>query len=96
MQNKGLAKLRITVDSGGCSGYSYDFALDDKEIEEDDVIFEKNAAKVVVDKESLRHLSGAVIDWKEEMIRRTFVVNENPNADSGCSCGSSFSSKVDA
>lgn len=96
VKDKANAKLRIIVDSGGCSGYTYDFSLDDKAPGEEDVIFEKDSAKVIVDKESLRHLSGAVIDWKEEMIRRSFVVSENPNAATGCSCGSSFASKVDS
>ncbi len=57
-------------------------------------IFEVESAKVVIDQDSLKHVAGATLDWKEEMIRSSFVISNNPNAEQNCSCGTSFSSKV--
>jgi iron-sulfur cluster assembly accessory protein len=53
-------------------------------------VFEKGGAHVVVDKTSLEHIRGATIDYEQEMIRSSFVVIGNPNADSSCGCGVSF------
>lgn len=80
--------LRVAVEGGGCSGFQYDIRLDDPA--EDDVIFEKDGMKVLVDSVSLPFLSNAVIDFSEELIGARFVV-ENPNASSSCGCGISFS-----
>ena len=55
------------------------------------MIFEKDNAKVVIDKLSIPYLEGAVIDYKESMIRSAFLVQDNPKAELSCSCGSSFS-----
>jgi iron-sulfur cluster assembly accessory protein len=95
VKNKEHAKLRITVSFGGCSGFEYSFSLDDNpQIEEDDCLFVKDSAIVVVDKESLKHLNGATVDYKEELIRSSFVISDNPNSEQNCSCGTSFSSKA--
>ena len=77
--------FRISVKGGGCSGFKYDFSFDNK-IESEDIIF----GKAVIDKTSLDIISGSTIDFKEEMIGESFVIN-NPKASSSCGCGLSFS-----
>eukprot|EP00041_Stephanoeca_diplocostata_P035838 m.1278961 g.1278961 ORF g.1278961 m.1278961 type:complete len:197 (-) comp24766_c1_seq6:4417-5007(-) len=86
--------LRVAVDSGGCSGYSYSFDLvDETEIEEDDRVFRKDGAVLVVDDISMDFLKGATVDYTMELIKRAFVVTANPNVEDGCGCGISFSPK---
>ncbi|WP_339774065.1 iron-sulfur cluster insertion protein ErpA [uncultured Thalassospira sp.] len=86
--NKGLM-LRLQVSGGGCSGFQYEFSLDDNSSNEDHV-FENFGAKMVVDDVSLDLLGGAEIDFVRELVGAAFRVN-NPNASSSCGCGSSFS-----
>ncbi|WP_022727110.1 iron-sulfur cluster insertion protein ErpA [Fodinicurvata sediminis] len=81
--------LRITVSGGGCSGFQYSFAFDDK-VNEDDRLFERDGAKVVVDSISLELLEGSQVDFIEDLIGSYFAIN-NPNASSSCGCGTSFS-----
>ena len=81
--------LRIAVEGGGCSGFQYDIKLEQRE-SEDDTVFNKNGAKVVIDSVSLEFLAGATIDFTEEIIGAKFVI-KNPNATSSCGCGTSFS-----
>ncbi|XP_074279199.1 iron-sulfur assembly protein IscA-like 2, mitochondrial [Silene latifolia] len=81
--------LRLSVEAGGCSGFQYAFALDDK-TNNDDRIFEKDGVKLVVDNISFDFVKGANIDYVEELIRSAFQVSENPSAVGGCSCKSSF------
>ena len=81
--------LRVAVEGGGCSGFQYDIKLEEKE-SEGDTVFNKNGAKVVIDSTSLEFLSGATIDFSEELIGAKFII-ENPNATSSCGCGTSFS-----
>jgi iron-sulfur cluster assembly accessory protein len=57
-------------------------------------ILSKDDAKIVVDSESYKHLSGATLDWKEQLIRSSFVIANNPNSEQTCGCGTSFASKV--
>ena len=80
--------LRIAVEGGGCSGFQYDIRLDHPET--DDLVLEGNGQKVVVDSVSLPFLTGATIDFTEELIGARFTI-ENPNASSSCGCGTSFS-----
>jgi iron-sulfur cluster insertion protein len=81
-------KLRVSVSGGGCSGFQYGFALDDKD-DEGDVLVERDGAAVVVDGMSLMYVLGAEIDFVEDLSGSYFRV-KNPNAASSCGCGSSF------
>ncbi len=81
--------LRIAVEGGGCSGFQYEIKLEEKE-SENDTVFNKFGAKVVIDAVSLEFLAGATIDFSEEIIGAKFVI-QNPNATSSCGCGTSFS-----
>jgi iron-sulfur cluster assembly accessory protein len=80
--------LRVAVEGGGCSGFQYEIKLDAPAA--DDLVLEGDGERVVVDSVSLPFLSGAVIDFSEELIGARFVI-ENPNASSSCGCGISFS-----
>ncbi|CAB4243381.1 putative chaperone involved in Fe-S cluster assembly and activation; hesB-like [Methylacidimicrobium sp. AP8] len=82
-------KLRVYVTGGGCAGFQYNFAFDEKR-EEDDFAVEWGGVTVVIDPRSLPFLAGAQIRYEEDLSGARFVV-VNPNAASTCSCGSSFS-----
>ncbi|MBV7409955.1 iron-sulfur cluster assembly accessory protein [Maritimibacter sp. DP1N21-5] len=80
--------LRVAVEGGGCSGFQYEITL--AEPENGDLVLEGAGEKVVIDEVSLPFLTGATIDFTEELIGARFVI-ENPNASSSCGCGVSFS-----
>jgi iron-sulfur cluster insertion protein len=80
--------LRLSVSGGGCSGFQYGFTLDDT-TQEDDVVFERDGTRVVVDSVSLDLLGGAELDFVEDLVGSYFQVR-NPNATSSCGCGNSF------
>ena len=81
--------LRVFVQGGGCSGMSYGFTFDEMQ-NEDDFDFAYDDVKVVVDSMSMQYLQGASIDYKEDLMGASFVIN-NPQAQTTCGCGSSFS-----
>ena len=81
--------LRIVVNGGGCSGFTYGFDFDDQ-IKDDDKTFETEGVKVVVDDASLEFIDGSVLNFVESLGGNHFQL-ENPNATSSCGCGSSFS-----
>ena len=85
----GAAMLRLAVTGGGCSGFQYDFCLDEQK-NADDLVIEREGATVLIDPMSLDFLKGAEIDFVDEMIGASFKVN-NPNATASCGCGTSFS-----
>jgi iron-sulfur cluster assembly accessory protein len=85
----GAPALRVAVDGGGCSGFQYDFRVEEAP-GEDDLVLEKDGVAVLVDSVSLPFLAGATIDFTDELIGSRFTI-ENPNATSSCGCGTSFS-----
>jgi iron-sulfur cluster assembly accessory protein len=80
--------LRVSVSGGGCSGFQYDFALDDQ-AEDGDIAIERDGAKVVIDGMSLMYLIGCELDYVEDLTGSYFRVS-NPNATASCGCGNSF------
>ena len=82
------AKLRIAVQGGGCSGFSYIFSIDDTQADSD-LIFTRDGVDVLVDDISLQYMEGAEIDWVDDLIGASFRIN-NPNATASCGCGTSF------
>lgn len=87
-QNKENAAIRVYVKSGGCSGYSYGMAIDDRSLEGDTLV-EDRGVRLVIDKMSMSLLEGSEVDYVENLMGGGFSVN-NPNATSSCGCGHSF------
>ena len=85
LENNKKNYFRISVQGGGCSGFKYNFSFDDQ-INQDDVKFNKT----LIDNESLKLISGSIVDYKEELIGSSFII-KNPKASSSCGCGLSFS-----
>jgi iron-sulfur cluster insertion protein len=82
-------KLRVYISGGGCSGFQYCFTFDE-EVNEDDTAIENGGVTVLIDAMSIQYLTGAEIDYKEDISGAQFVIR-NPNASTTCGCGSSFS-----
>jgi iron-sulfur cluster insertion protein len=82
-------KLRVYVSGGGCSGFQYGFTFDE-EVNEDDTSVVNGGVTVLIDSMSIQYLSGAEVDYKEDISGAQFVIR-NPNATTTCGCGSSFS-----
>jgi iron-sulfur cluster insertion protein len=82
-------KLRVFVQGGGCSGFQYGFTFDEI-VNDDDTTMEKNGVQLLIDSMSYQYLVGAEIDYKDDLEGAQFVI-KNPNANSTCGCGSSFS-----
>lgn len=82
-------KLRVYISGGGCSGFQYGFTFDEAQAE-DDFAVEREGVTLLCDPLSLQYLTGAQIDYAENLSGAQFVIN-NPNAKTTCGCGSSFS-----
>ncbi|MDH3589151.1 MAG: iron-sulfur cluster insertion protein ErpA [Gammaproteobacteria bacterium] len=82
-------KLRVFISGGGCSGFQYGFTFDEN-IEDGDARIEKEGVTLLVDPMSIQYLTGAEIDYKEDLEGAQFIIR-NPNATTTCGCGSSFS-----
>lgn len=88
-ENNPSLKLRVFVQGGGCSGMQYGFTLDDTQ-NEDDWAVEAQEIQVLIDSMSGGYLQGATLDYKEDQYGSQFTI-KNPNAQTTCGCGSSFS-----
>ena len=80
--------LRISVEGGGCSGFQYKFELVD-EPATDDLVIARDDARLVVDPVSLEYMAGSEVDFVDDLMGASFKIH-NPNATSGCGCGTSF------
>ena len=80
--------LRLSVSGGGCSGFQYNFTLDDK-VADDDLVIAEGGIKVLIDSTSLEFLKGSEVDYVDDLIGAAFKVT-NPNATASCGCGTSF------
>jgi iron-sulfur cluster assembly accessory protein len=85
----GKSALRVSVEGGGCSGFSYKFDLADGALD-DDIVVEKDNAKVLIDSLSLVYMAGSEIDFVDNLLGQSFQI-KNPNAVASCGCGTSFS-----
>jgi iron-sulfur cluster assembly accessory protein len=85
----GKNALRVSVEGGGCSGFSYKFDLTG-DARDDDIVIEKNNAKVLIDSLSLVYMAGSEIDFVDDLLGQSFQI-KNPNAVASCGCGTSFS-----
>lgn len=81
--------LRVFVEGGGCHGFSYGFGFE-KNVAEDDTVYETNGVKLVVDSMSIMYLDSATVDFISSIHGDRFVI-DNPSASTTCGCGSSFS-----
>jgi iron-sulfur cluster assembly accessory protein len=81
--------LRISVNGGGCSGFSYAFDVE-KTRQEEDLAVERDGATVVIDPVSIQYMGGSTIDFVDDLIGQSFKI-ENPQATASCGCGTSFS-----
>ena len=90
LEQRGMPQgaLRVFVVGGGCSGYQYGMAIA-PEAEADDIVLEENGVRLVVDPDSAKLLSGAEVDYVEDLMKSGFQIF-NPNAVKSCACGSSF------
>jgi len=81
--------LRIAVSGGGCSGFQYEYNLVQENPAEDDLVLEKDQARVLIDAMSLEFMTGSEIDFVDDLIGQSFQI-KNPNAVASCGCGTSF------
>jgi iron-sulfur cluster insertion protein len=88
-ENNPKLKVRMFVQGGGCSGFQYGFTLDEQ-LNEDDFVIENSDDLLIVDGMSMQYLTGAKVNYKDDLTGSQFVI-ENPNAETTCGCGSSFS-----
>ena len=89
-EDKKQAGLRVFVQGGGCSGFQYGLMIEEGEGDaESDRVFESNGVKLFIDPISIRYLTGAEVDFVDNLTGGGFTI-KNPNAKSTCGCGSSF------
>ena len=88
-ENNPLVHVRMFVQGGGCSGFSYGFTLD-TDVNEDDWQIPAGSSTILIDSMSAQYLDGAEVDYVEELMESSFKI-KNPKAVSTCGCGSSFS-----
>lgn len=88
-ENNPDLKLRTFVQGGGCSGMQYGFTFDDEQ-NDDDFVLEEQGIQVLIDSASMLYLDNATVDYKEDLMGSSFTI-DNPNAQTTCGCGSSFS-----
>lgn len=88
-ENNPNLKLRLTVSGGGCSGFQYGFSFSE-DVDASDLIVKRDGVTLVVDEMSLIYIIGAEVDYVEDLVGSSFQI-KNPNAQSSCGCGSSFS-----
>ena len=88
-ENNPNLMLRVSVYGGGCSGFQYTFSLDE-EVKPADRTVERDGVILLIDQSSYQYLAGSTVDYVEGLEGAMFVVN-NPNAESTCGCGASFS-----
>jgi len=96
MASEGLsdAYLRLGVNTGGCSGFTYGMGIDEEVTEQDETL-EVQGVKVLMERDSMKYLRGVEIDYKESAMGGGFTIN-NPNAIATCGCGSSFRTREEA
>ena len=82
------SKLRMYIQGGGCSGFSYGFSIETEQ-NEDDFIIEAGSTKIMIDSMSSQYLQGAEVDFTDDLMGSNFKIR-NPNAQTTCGCGSSF------
>jgi iron-sulfur cluster assembly accessory protein len=85
----GKSALRVSVEGGGCSGFSYKFDLAEG-ADADDIVIEKNSAMVLIDPVSVEYMDGSEIDFVDNLMGQSFQIR-NPLATASCGCGTSFS-----
>ncbi|KAA3512107.1 MULTISPECIES: iron-sulfur cluster insertion protein ErpA [Agrobacterium] len=85
----GKQALRVSVEGGGCSGFSYKFDLD-SDATADDIVISRDNAKVLIDSMSVVYMEGSEIDFVDNLLGQSFQI-KNPNAVASCGCGTSFS-----
>ena len=84
------------MEGGGCSGFQYKFDLEDGvQTGEEDVLVERDGARVMVDQTSLEYLQGSTIDYHVDLIRAGFRITSNPQAEGRCCCGAIFNIKLE-
>ena len=88
-KSPGKRALRVSVEGGGCSGFSYKFDLTEREPRADDQVIEREGGTVYVDPVSAMYMGGSEIDFVDDYMGQSFQVR-NPNATANCGCGTSF------
>lgn len=82
--------LRISVEGGGCSGFSYKYELVSKDRKQDDFVVERHGATVLIDPVSIQYMKDSEVDFVDDLMGQSFQIR-NPNAVASCGCGTSFS-----